>query len=388
MFSWTWLRDNHSNVRMHPGPRDIETLEDMEDWTVGQYIDLVHPPVVDERKPKKNTLPYPILYGKDMPVPTTWRTYINRRINPSVSYKTGDDILGEIPKSVQIDTNMMYIGYHGTQTPTHCDRMSTFGQNLIVYSDVPCDTSCVWFIASSSDSHKVEHYFPQCNQDACLHDDNFFASIDCLSRAPYDVFVINQKEGDLVLIPPRGAHQAINRGPGISIKFAWSRLPVYHVQHVYEQVMPLYREVGRSEVYRILASCWFGLCNRIKDFDEVQSALDKDKLISEIKILRRVIQSNMNKERVVDDCTIHQFDDDVAFTRYCDLCNADIFNRCLHRVQQADEEDVCLDCAIQNELINVKDYQVYETIPRKEMVRIIERADDVLRQLNDRIIDS
>jgi hypothetical protein len=362
---------------MCPGPRDVERLEDIEGWTVGEYIEYTQDdeptPPNKKSKPKKKSLPYPILYGKDMPVPQPWRDYINKHIKPFLSYKTGGDVLGELPKSAQIDTNMMYVGYHGTQTPSHCDRIGTFGQNLIVYADSP-DTSCLWFMAATKDQFAVEKFFQEQSKNydkqVSIHNDDYFVPIDQLQHAPYPVYVIDQKEGDLVLVPPRGAHQAINRGPGLSIKFAWSRMPVFQLENVVKEIIPFYRKVGREEVYRVLASTWFGLCNRTKQLSEEGLKIEtKNELVSDLPYLLKILEYVAHKEWVDDSVKVCKYNDETPFMRFCDCCQVDIFNRCFHHSAEDDDVDVCLDCVVEGKLAEHKDkeFTLYENISRSEL---------------------
>lgn len=39
LFSWTWLKDNFGAAPMINSPRDTEKLVDLENWTVGAYVD-------------------------------------------------------------------------------------------------------------------------------------------------------------------------------------------------------------------------------------------------------------------------------------------------------------------------------------------------------------
>lgn len=41
--------------------------------------------------------------------------------------------------------------------------------------------------------------------------DNFFMPLEKLAKAPFTVYVIKQKEGDFVLVPPECTHQVVNK---------------------------------------------------------------------------------------------------------------------------------------------------------------------------------
>lgn len=41
--------------------------------------------------------------------------------------------------------------------------------------------------------------------------DNFFMPLQELAKAPFDIYVIKQREGDFVLVPPECVHQVVNK---------------------------------------------------------------------------------------------------------------------------------------------------------------------------------
>jgi hypothetical protein len=48
-------------------------------------------------------------------------------------------------------------------------------------------------------------------QYGSLEHDNYFMPLEQLVKAPFTVYIIVQKEGDYVLLPPRVPHQVINK---------------------------------------------------------------------------------------------------------------------------------------------------------------------------------
>jgi hypothetical protein len=85
------------------------------------------------------------------------------------------------------------------------------------------------------------------------------ATLEELADAPFDVYILEQKLGDLVLIPPRrwvteslqfmtytykmlsfSFHQVANAG-GITIRTSWSRMSIRSVEIALYHELPLYR---------------------------------------------------------------------------------------------------------------------------------------------------
>ena len=81
-----------------------------------------------------------------------------------------------------------------------------------------------WYIAGTSDLEDVDKFWRKHGHS--IHSDNFFMPYEALKKAPFKICtrpvcyfllkpcpsdVVNQVEGDLVIIPPNAAHQVINR---------------------------------------------------------------------------------------------------------------------------------------------------------------------------------
>lgn len=422
------MRENCGSVQLIPGPRDVERLidvvseEDDDDddgiWTIRDYIDYVLLVTKDptsnsispssfSKKARKlikqnNNNKPPLLYGKDVPTPSEWNSFVTSHMLPCLAYKRNGDILGSVPSDLSIETKMCYVGYHGTQTPAHTDLCSTMGHNLMVSTSTP-STSCLWFLARSQDLNVVREYLRnRCNVES--FNDSFFIPIkDALKEAPFPVFVADQREGDLVLVPPRGWHQAINRGPGITCKFAWSRLSPSMLLRAIDTVVPVYRSLARPETYRLKLSAFHALLESTKfinsnlnlvDFnsnpnsnpsnEENEKKRELKRLETDLPILIHFIEQIYRDERFSGQ--VERNNEPCRFTRICDLCQCDIFNRCFHssgkaanfeiassvklenekkrknkskkklikKEQDGDEEeeeidiDICLDCAIEN----------------------------------------
>jgi hypothetical protein len=70
------------------------------------------------------------------------------------------------------------------------------------------DAHAIWFMIAAEDNAKAEQLFKRLGHP--LHRENHFASVDQLAQAAFPVYVIEQRVGDLILIPSLGYHQVDN----------------------------------------------------------------------------------------------------------------------------------------------------------------------------------
>jgi hypothetical protein len=136
---------------------------------------------------------------------------------------------------------MCYLGIGGTFTPCHKDLCASSGHNLMVYTQD--DSSAFWFMTKSTDAPAVAKYFRDELREI-LDWESHTVTIEELSRAPFDVYVCEQKLGDFVLVPPRSCHQVVNHG-ALTIKLSWSRITLKGAEAALYHELPLYRRSVR-----------------------------------------------------------------------------------------------------------------------------------------------
>lgn len=143
---------------------------------------------------------------------------------------------------------MCYIGIGDTFTPCHKDLCASSGQNLMCYTEN--GGSSFWFMTASSSAQKAADYFQKIGHE--LDHENYFVTIDELSRAPFKVYILEQKLGDMVLVPPRSCHQVINHG-GITFKTSWSRMTTKGLKSAFYHELPIYRRsVARVKLFILI----------------------------------------------------------------------------------------------------------------------------------------
>ena len=98
--------------------------------------------------------------------------------------------------------------------------------------------SAFWFMTDSSTTSSMARYFQSLGHELDL--ESHVMSIEEFSAAPCDIYITEQKVGDLVLVPPRSCHQVVNHG-GLTVKMSWSRMTVRSAQVALRHELPIYR---------------------------------------------------------------------------------------------------------------------------------------------------
>lgn len=102
------------------------------------------------------------------------------------------------------------------------------------------DGASFWFMTDGSSAPEVSQYFHKLGQE--LDHETHVITPEQLAKAPFDVYIAEQKLGDLVLVPPRSCHQVVNYG-GMTIKTSWSRMTLKGLAIAYYHELPLYRRL-------------------------------------------------------------------------------------------------------------------------------------------------
>ena len=340
---------------------------------------------------------------KDIDCPSLWHDKLKEQIPPGVFYlndsvgeiggvgareeryangvgsrlgrgiaKAGD-LMSCMPPAMRAENLMCYIGHEGTYTPCHREMCASLGQNIMVETsgNVGEDGkptkpgSSIWFMTETKDRHLVSEYW----LSSLGHDievEGHFASIESWTKAPFKVWVVEQKVGDFILIPPLAPHQVWNRGTR-TMKVAWNRTTVETLELALKEALPRARMVCRDEQYKNKAIILFTLnkySGLLKSLErQKQAASDDatmDRLISSSKI--RQLEKDFRRLFVlfVDMMLSETLSSPVPRFEYvtydsnitCSYCRCNIFNRfltcknCVVPLENDEEDtyDICLDC--------------------------------------------
>lgn len=140
-------------------------------------------------------------------------------------------------------------------TPLHKDPCASYGQNIMCYTQN--QGRSFWFMTNPSDCGIVAGHFRKLGHE--LDWEDHVATVEEFANAPFDVYISEQKLGDLVLVPPRryanysaqfltwvfkllsfSFHQVVNSG-GITIKTSWSRMSIRSLEIALYHELPIYR---------------------------------------------------------------------------------------------------------------------------------------------------
>ncbi|KAI0161307.1 hypothetical protein GGR57DRAFT_353452 [Xylariaceae sp. FL1272] len=392
LFSVGWLEKQYD--KKQESVRDITAATNIP-MTMGHYLRSMRQLTNqwtptnfrDERRQR--------LYLKDIDCPDEWYQHLKKVIPPNVFYMNenvgenpnqasrNDDIFGapekvsaiagdlmsSLAEEMRAQNLMCYVGHEGTYTPAHREMCASLGQNIMVeasgHDNGEKEGSSIWFMTETKDREVVREYFlSMLGHDVEI--EKHFAQVNAWKKANFPVYIVEQKVGDFILVPPLAPHQVWNRGTR-TIKVAWNRTTVETLDLALHEALPKTRLVCRDEQYKNKAIIYFTLDKYSK---ELQSFTDNSEdnwlglgqeLMQNSGRMRQMAHDfkrlfNLFTEILVDE----MFGDkqmNVEFVPFdsnitCSYCRSNIFNRfltCKHCVRQlvsGDEDtyDICMEC--------------------------------------------
>ncbi|KAJ7046936.1 hypothetical protein C8F04DRAFT_214948 [Mycena alexandri] len=330
-----WLKDKFTPewLERHHG-RDVISARNVcdrvdRDLTLSEFIAharTISPFAQPEEKER--------LYGKDVPCPRQWADFLHRGIIPHyLAPKSPENVLNNLPQDVRPETLMCYLGVGDTFTPCHKDLCASSGHNLMCYTED--GGSSFWFMTATSSANAAAEYFHTRIKQELDHEAHVITLAE-LAKAPFKVYIVEQKLGDLVLVPPRSAHQVVNAG-GITIKTSWSRMTLDGLSLALRYELPLYR----SEVYRVKANIYYTLLTTIQQVSDSQhlsnsrnavattSQNDMPTLLNNLRRILLLFDSILIEEYSPEAETPYMRklaeDDEYIDHHVCDFCGGDIF---------------------------------------------------------------
>lgn len=340
------------------------------------------------------------VYLKDIDCPDVWRNKVQEHIPSGLFYlneSTGEvggpgaldepgfrkgrgigragDLMSSLPPEMRAENLMCYIGHEGTYTPAHREMCASLGQNIMVNASTTVAEdgkperpgSSIWFMTEMKDRHLVsEYWLATLGHD--IEVENHFAQLIAWKKAPFKTYVVEQRPGDFILIPPLAPHQVWNRGTR-TMKVAWNRTTVETLELAMNEALPNSRIVCRDEQYKNKAIVYYTLLkysgllrsarNQIEMGGEQSEAIQRSVKIRHVQrdfkrlfdLFKNIMLSEMfapETQRPREHPEFIPFDGNVT----CAYCRCNIFNRfltcksCKNLYSQEIEEpyDVCMDC--------------------------------------------
>jgi hypothetical protein len=331
------------------------------------------------------------IYLKDIDCPPIWYEKLKEIVPPFLSYlneSTYDtrqpldsnplgfssttesgiaragDLMSSLPPDMRAENLMCYIGHEGTYTPCHQEMCGSLGHNIMVEASTggfehgkrTKPGSSIWFMTETEDRHLVSEYWSSfLGHDIDLED--HFAQIRAWEAAPFKTYVVEQKVGDFILIPPLAPHQVWNRGTR-TMKVAWNRTTVDTLEWAVNEALPRAKTVCRDEQYKNKAIIYFTL----QRYSKLLSAADENRMDGlKIRQLRKdfrklfnlftqVLLSETFDDKIPQKKAVEYLPFDSNVT--CSYCRCNIFNRfltcphCVGEFANGDEDfyDICMEC--------------------------------------------
>ena len=272
------------------------------------------------------------------------------------------DLMSSLPPEMRALNMMCYIGHEGTYTPAHREMCASLGQNIMIEASEDGNGekagSSIWFMTETKEREVVSEYF----LSMLGHDievENHFAQINAWKKAPFNVWVVEQRPGDLILIPPLAPHQVWNRGTR-TMKAAWNRTTVDTLELALHEALPRARLVCRDEQYKNKAIVYYTLIKyrELLQRDTIEPKMWRygriKQLLEDFKRLfalyTEILVSEMFASTLPTEQNIEflQYDSNVT----CSYCRCNIFNRfltcktCIETGPNGEEDtyDICMEC--------------------------------------------
>jgi hypothetical protein len=395
-FTPSWLRDNHGEKV--ESARNLTTKENIP-LTIKHYLKhmskLTEQFFDDPERYRDKTRQR--IYLKDIDCPPVWQDKLKEHIPQGLFYlneSTGEiggpgaldetggrkgrgigragDLMSSLPPEMRAENLMCYIGHEGTYTPSHREMCASLGQNIMVNaSDLVGEGSkperpgsSIWFMTEMKDRHLVSEYW----LSVLGHDievENHFAQLIAWKKAPFTTYVVEQRAGDFILIPPLAPHQVWNRGSR-TMKIAWNRTTVETLELALGEALPNSRVVCRDEQYKNKAIVYYTLLkysSLIKSAraqvevggaqaGAIQRSLKIRQVQRDFKRLFDLFKTIMLSEMFAPDSREHPEFEPYDSNVTCAYCRCNIFNRFLtckscknlFSAEMDEPYDVCMDC--------------------------------------------
>ncbi|SZF02629.1 unnamed protein product [Blumeria hordei] len=390
LFSTKWLEENIGTQAENV--RDISNETDIH-MTVGHYLRSMNQLTKQFTSSNYQSTRRQRLYMKDIDCPDAWAehlqnilpgcvNYLNDNIDskinglketdeiidensqdcPKESTAIAGDLMSSLPPDMRAQNLMCYIGHEGTYTAIHQEMCATLGHNIMVEASKDegneQEGSSIWFMTETKEREVVSEYF----LSILGHDigvEKHFAQVNAWKKAPFNVWIVEQKVGDLILIPPLAPHQVWNRGTR-TMKVAWNRTTIDTLELAIHEALSRCRMVCRDEQYKCKAIIYYTL---VKYHDFLLRALLSESMwqnkrtnqfVDEFQRLfylyQEIIISEMFSPNYPQEENVEMIP--FGYNITCSYCRCDIFNRFLTCKKcivygpngMEDTYDICMDC--------------------------------------------
>ncbi|EER43434.1 JmjC domain-containing protein [Histoplasma capsulatum H143] len=369
IFGIQWLKDNHGSKIENA--RNLTTKSNLP-LSINHYLKNMALLTNQWNASNYKDMNRQRIYLKDIDCPPVWFDKLKDLLPPFLCYlneATGErgsrsgDLMSSLPSEMRAENLMCYIGHEGTYTPAHREMCATLGHNIMVETSTGAvedgkptkPGSSIWFMTETKDRHLVSEYW----LSTLGHDieiENHFAQINAWKAAPFKTYIVEQRVGDFILIPPLAPHQVWNRGTR-TMKVAWNRTTVETLEMAINEALPKARMVCRDEQYKNKAIIYYTLQKYSRFLRDTQHGhythdmrqLQKDfrRLFS---LFTKILISESYSRNMVEPRNVEYLPFNSNVT--CSYCRCNIFNRfltcpsCVGKLPDGDDDtyDICMEC--------------------------------------------
>ncbi|ODQ54273.1 hypothetical protein SAICODRAFT_78591 [Saitoella complicata NRRL Y-17804] len=330
MLSMQYLKNNLGDMKIPIRDMDRENVVD-QTMSMSDYLSMI--PTLAAENADLSNASRRRLYAKDLTCPDEWRDSVASLLPDSLVYLGSNDFMSKLPPSAQAENIMLYIGHEGTYTTAHRDMCAAVGHNLMVHTDP--NSSSLWFMTSTHSHLAVKEKFPDIDLE--LH----WATIDEWAELSENakVYMCEQKEGDLMLVPTWAAHQVWNRGSA-TVKVSWNRVTADSLTRAVKAALPAYKAVCHAEEYKIKSILHATINNLTLDPPHMSV-----QQITNLQTLFPVFTDVLTEEYLPDTSQVKRCEEKFRYSVRCSYCSCDIWNRFLTCTDcEGDPYDVCIEC--------------------------------------------
>ncbi|KAK2753962.1 hypothetical protein FQN54_007321 [Arachnomyces sp. PD_36] len=435
IFAVQWLRDNFASKVENA--RNLTTKSNLP-LSIGHYLNNMALLTDQWNSHNYKDTNRQRIYLKDIDCPQTWHEKLKDLIPPVLFYlneSTGDiggpgavhdsgphtagaragkgvskagDLMSSLPPEMRAENLMCYIGHEGTYTPSHREMCASLGHNIMVESSTgqvedgkPTKPgSSIWFMTETKDRHLVsEYWLSKLGHD--IEIEQHFAQINAWKSAPFKTYVVDQRVGDFILIPPLAPHQVWNRGTR-TMKVAWNRTTVETLEMAISEALPRARMVCRDEQYKNKAVVYYTLKKYSDLLDRADGQGLKTLKVRQLQkdfkrlfslyttiLLSESFSRDLPEPRNMD---LLPFDSNVT----CAYCRCNIFNRfltcpsCVGKLPNGEDDnyDICMECyAMGRSCACISKLKWVEQFKWKELSQAHEAWKNQIIQLEGKIDD-
>jgi hypothetical protein len=416
MFSLEWLKKNNGEqtVRLF----DADHAKELAAKPLREFVDTLVSSLASSSSSSATTGTIGSTYAHSIACPPAWRDYLTQKL-PNYFCKCSNDLEKDLMTELQVDTTTINVGHHGLSSSLTSRSLASISHSLMLWSEE--QSYALWFVIAPANSSKVLDYL----SDASLCGDTLAAlasgsspfgpepsqlviEIESLAKLGCTISVIEQREGDWILMPSDSIFEVFNRN-GRSVRVNWDIIAPHSIVDSYRVALPRARFFGRAEQFRLKATAYHALLNRIEIFEN-QSKPDVETLVQEFPPLMTIVEELIHQEWIqqlqpqqkkaaakkaaaaaandksqMELDKLRFIDDKVPHQRICQFCRCDIFNRCYHCSKCGVSGlgyDICLDCVAEGRSCSHKsELRLFEYMSQKQIRQTLDKAKEVFDKI-------